>query len=177
MSNRTPIRIGLALAIATAAWASTAPATAQMGMMGPGFSYNPGYGTGMMGQGMMGPGMMGPGMMGPGMMYGTGYGPCMMNPMMMMMGPGMMGQGYGPGMMYAPGLYGRQGNLNLSTDDVKNYLERMIAAQGNPRLIVGEVSEKDANTIEADIVTREGNVLVQRFSVERQTGFYRPSGS
>lgn len=168
----------------------TSPAQAQ-------YPYG-GYGPGMMGRGMMGPGMMGPGMMmgqgcwgpgcgmmgpgmmsGPGMMmqgYGPGYGP---GPGMMGgYGPGMMqgyGEGYGPGMM-GPGAYGRQGNLNLSTDDVKNYLERWIAVQGNPRLKIGDVKEKDADTIEADVVTKD-NSLVQRFIVNRHTGFYQPSGS
>jgi hypothetical protein len=105
---------------------------------------------------------------GPGMMGGYGY------------GPGMMGPGYGPGMMgswgYGPGRYGLRGNLNLSTDDVKSYLERWIAVRGNPRLKVGDVKEKDADTIEADIVTKD-NSLVQRFVVDRHSGFYRPSGS
>lgn len=166
----------------------TSPARAQ-------YPYG-GYGPGMMGSGMMGhmmgQGMMGPGMMGPGMMMGQGcwgpgcgmMGPGMMGPGMMGgyygqgYGPGMMqgyGQGYGPGMM-GPGAYGRQGNLNLSTDDVKNYLERWIAVQGNPRLKVGDVKEKDADTIEADVVTKD-NSLVQRFIVNRHTGFYQPSGS
>ena len=60
---------------------------------------------------------------------------------------------------------------------VKNYLERWIVAQGNPRLKVGDVKEKDAGSIEADIVTKQGNALVQRFTVNRHTGFYQPSGS
>jgi len=130
------------------------------GMMGGG--YGPGYG--MMGGGY-GPGWMMGGGYGPGM-TGGGYGP----------GYGMMGGGYGPGMMggYGPGYYGRQGNLNMSVDDVKTYLERMIAIQGNPRLKVGEVKEKDADTITADIVTKDKDALVQRFAVDRRTGFYRP---
>jgi hypothetical protein len=121
----------------------------------------------------------GPGHMwghGPGMMYGPGYGPGMMQGYGPGYGPGMMGQGpgYGPGMM-GPGWQGQQANLNLSTNDVKTFLERWIAVQGNRRLTVGDVKEKDANTIEADIITKEGNALVQRFSVDRRTGFYRPS--
>jgi hypothetical protein len=139
------------------------------GGYGPGYGMIGGYGYGH----MMGPGMMGGGyMMGPGMRggYGPGY----------MMGQGMMG-GYGPGMMggygYGPQGYGLQGygsgNLNLSTDQVKGYLERMIASQGNPRLKVGEVKEKDADTIVADIVTKD-NSLVQRFVVNRHNGFYQP---
>jgi hypothetical protein len=64
--------------------------------------------------------------------------------------------------------------LNLSTDDVRNYFERSIAWQGNPRLKVGDVKEKDADTIVADIVTKD-NSLVERFSVNRHDGLFRPS--
>ena len=174
------------IAIAVAGLAS--PTSAQpYGMMGGGMMGN--YGPGMMGGsgpgGMMGGygcggygpgyGMMGgygPGMMGgygPGMM--GGYGPGMMGGY----GHGMMG-GYGPGPMmggYGPGYYGGQANLNLTTDYVKNYLERMIAIRGNTHLKVGDVKEKDADMIVADIVTKD-NSLVQRFVVDRHTGFYRP---
>jgi hypothetical protein len=165
MRNRIVFGVTLALGLAAAA---VGTAHAQMygyGMMGPG------YGPGMMGPGY-GPGMMygrGYGMMGPGMMYGPGY------------GPGMMGPPYGPGMMYGPG-YGMSGpgwfhhqrDLNISTDDAKNYFERWIAIQGNTRLKVGDVKEKDADSIVVDIVTKEGNSLVQRFLVNRHSGFYQP---
>lgn len=134
------------------------------------------YGRGMMGPGMMGPGMMGPGMMGPGMM-----GPGMMG-QGMMMGPGMMGMG--PGYMgcpwCGPGMMGwgwgqqQPANLNLSATDVKTYLERWVAMAGNPRIKVGNVTEKDANTITADIVTTEKDALVQRFNVDRRNGFWQP---
>ena len=116
-------------------------------------------GYGMMGGYGAGPMMGGYGMMGPGQMMGYGHG---------MMGPGQM-MGYGPG-------YGGQANLNLTVDTVKSYLGRMIAIQGNSRLKVGDVKEKDADTIVADIVTKE-NSLVQRFNVDRRTGFYRPEES
>jgi hypothetical protein len=121
----------------------------------------------MMGYGM-GPGMMGYGM-GPGMM-GYGMGPGMMGPGMMgnmpmgmgMMGPGMMGPYWG----------GNQPALNLTVNDVKGNLERWIASTGNPNIKVGNVVEKDANTITADVVTKD-NSLVQQFTVDRRTGFYR----
>jgi hypothetical protein len=115
----------------------------------------------MMGPGMMGPGMMGPGMMGPGMM-----GPGMMGPGMM--GPGMMG----PGMM-GSGMMGQQANLNLTANDVKAHLERWVAMSGNPRIKVGPVTEGNDNTVTADIVTTDGDALVQRFSIDRSTGIYR----
>jgi hypothetical protein len=99
----------------------------------------------------MGPGgygMMGPGMMGPG--YGT------------MMGPGMMGYGWG-----------RQGSGPLGANDVQSYLERWVATTGNTNLKVGTVTEKDANTISAEIVSKEKGTLIQRYSIDRNTGYYR----
>ena len=87
-----------------------------------------------------------------------GYGPGMM-------GHGMMGYGMGPGMM-GPA-------VNLTTNDVKANFERWITSTGNPNLKVGNVVEKDANTITADIVTKKENALVQQFTVDRRTGVYR----
>jgi hypothetical protein len=103
--------------------------------------------------------------------YGPGYG------MMGGYGPGygMMqgyGPGYGPGMGYGPG-YGAPGNLNLSTDDVRDYFARLIAAEGNSHLKVGDVKEQGPDAIVADIVTQD-NSLVQEFVVNRHTGFYHP---
>lgn len=95
----------------------------------------------------------------------------------MMMGPGASG-GYGPGMMrgYGPGSGWSAGqrDLNLSTGSVKTYFERWLAWQGNPRLKVGDVKEKDADTILVDIVTKD-NSLVQRFVVNRHYGYLQPS--
>ncbi len=110
--------------------------------------------------------------------YGRGWG----------YGPGWM-HGYGPGWTqgYGPqncpwfrgttgyGSLGPQGNLNLSTDDVKTRFERWIELRGNPRLKVGDVKEKDSDTIQVDIVTKD-NSLVEQFLVDRHTGVYRPSG-
>lgn len=70
----------------------------------------------------------------------------------MMSGPGPWG-GYGPGMMsgYGPRggseWYGGWCDLNLSIDNVKTNMERWLAWQGNPRLKLGDVKEKDADTI------------------------------
>ncbi len=157
------------------------------GMMGPGYGGQ--YGPGMMGPGYgrsygMGPGMMGPGYgrgygMGPGMMgpgYGRGYG---MGPGYGgQYGPGMMGPGYGRGygQQYGPG-YNSQPNVNVTVDSVRSEMDRWVASQGNPNIKVGEVKEKDANTITADIVTKKENALVQRFEVDRKTGAYHPGGS
>lgn len=148
----------LIAAAAIAALAVAVEAAAQP-YGGPG--YGPGYG---MGYGMMGGYGPGSGMMGgygPG--YGGGYGPGW-----------MMRGGYapGPGMMYGYGAGpGNEGNLNLSVDQVKSYFERMIR---NPNLQVGDVKEKDADTIVAEIVTKQGNSLVQRVDVNRHNGFMQP---
>ena len=122
------------------------------------------------GAGWWGPGMMGGYAMGPGMMHGYGYG---MGPWMM--GPNAAG-GYGYGMppwTMAP--YRTNQAANLSVDDVKNYFERSLAWQGNPRVKLGTVSEKDADAITADIVTTDKDGLVQRFTVNRRTGFIQSS--
>jgi hypothetical protein len=170
----------------TATLAGLIAATAVIGTAAKAQPYGGGYGPGYgMGPGMMGgygPGYghmgggYGPGYgMGPGVMggYGPGYGPGMMGPGY---GPGMMGPGYGPGMMggsgpgpgYGPG-YGR--DLNLTTDNVKTYLEQMIR---NPNLKVGEVKEQGNDEITATIVTKEKDALVQKLVVNRHTGFFRP---
>jgi hypothetical protein len=177
MKTRTLIGLGVAAALAAGIGAYSFTAHAQ---------YGGGYGPGMMGGGY-GPGMMDGN--GPGNGYGPGYGH------MRGFGPGNNGEGYGPGYHmrgYGPGMmqgYGRgygpradvQGNqtnqtLNLTTDEVKSRMERWLARRDNPRLKVGEVKEKDADTIIADIVTKD-NSLVQRFIVDRHTGFVRQDNS
>lgn len=144
-------RIGLVIAsgsalLASVALAQSAPAPAPC-PMGPGM--------------MMGPGAMGPGMMGPGMMG--------------MMGPGMMGPMMGQGMMGPMmGWYGQpQANLNLSVDDVRGSVERWIAMTGNPRLKPGKVAAANADTITAEVVTVDKEALVQRYAVNRHTGFWQ----
>jgi hypothetical protein len=165
----TALALIFGAAIIGSGTAATAQSYGGWGMMG-----GQGPGRGMMGGGYgPGPGMMdgyGPGSgrrggNGPGWMHGYGrganteYGPenC----------PRFQGGLTGPGA-------GQQGNLNLSTDDVKERFEGWLTWQGNPRLKLGEVKEKDADTIEADIVTKD-NSLVQRFAVDRHTGSYRPT--
>jgi len=150
-------------------------------------------GWGYMGPGMMGgygPGPGGPG--GPGYGPGRGYGPGWMHGW-------MHGRGYGPGWMHGGRGYGpcwgdgrndgraggpppppppRAGQTapqhKLTTDDVKTRMERWLSYRHNPRLKVGDVKQKDDNTITADIVTVD-NSLVQRFTVDRNTGYYRPT--
>ena len=167
-------------------WGAWSPCMMGPGMMGPGMMGPGMMGPGMMGPGMMGPGMMGPGMMGPGMMGPGMMGPGMMGPGMMgpgMMGPGMMGPGMGPGMMgpgtmgpgmgMAPGYGVPQQAEPMSADDVTKMFEQHLAWMGNPKLKVGSIAEKDADTVTVEIVTQDGS-LVQRYEVDRRTGFSRP---
>jgi len=67
--------------------------------------------------------------------------------------------------------------VHTSTPSFANDV-RVAAAmkEMNPRLKVGEVKEKDADTITADIVTLD-NSLVQRFIVDRHTGALRQDNS
>lgn len=184
--------------------AKTAPAEGHgTGMMAPGMmGQMQGMGPGgpMMGPGMREPGQTAPGMMGPGMMgqmpgmMGQGamwhMGPHMMSPeemqeMMEHMG-GMMGQGTGPGMIeqdMGPGMGGWSGlegrrvvpMLQLSTDDVRGFFERHLAALGNERLKVGKVEALGDDTITADVTTVDDS-LVERFEVDRRTGVISPTG-
>jgi hypothetical protein len=105
--------------------------------------------------------------MGPGM--GHGYGP----------GPGMMGQGMVPGIGqgFGPGMTGQElhpfrrgATMELSTDDVRRFLERHISAHGLMHLQVGDVTQTDEDTITADVVTREGS-LALRLEIDAYTGF------
>jgi len=172
------------------------------GQSGAGYHHGPhmpgpGYGPGMMGPGYgrgYGPGMMGPGyergygrgMMGPG--YGQGYGPGMMGPGMMgpRYGQGMMGPGYGRGMMgpYGQGPSGREPygsgavpapDRQLSTDEVRSFLDHWVQRHGLTGLTVGDVLEVDEDTIVAELADRDGKV-VQRYEFDRHTGAMRPAG-
>ena len=139
--------------------------------MGHGPYMHMGPGT-MMGPGMhMGPGMMGRGMMGPGMMMGPGghmqgTRPGMMGPGMMM-GPGGHLQGMGPGRGWH--WHGDEDRDDVTADNVRQYLERSLAWQRLKRLKVGKVETKKDRFV-ADIVTREGSRLVQRYEIDRRSG-------
>ena len=161
--------VALAAAVAYGSFASAQPYGGGWGMMGRG------DGPGMM-QGWGAGGGYGPGMM-QGRGSGSGYGPGWMH-----RSDRGARQGYGP--QNCPWFQGgttgfggdQQGNLNLSTDDVKAKFERWIDARGNARLKVGEIREKNADTFEVDIVTKD-NSVVEQFLVNRHTGAFRPSGS
>lgn len=159
----TSLRVVLAALAMAAAVGVTGVAGAQQYYGNGGYGYGNGCGPGyMMGPGMMG-GMMG-GWMGPGMMGYGRYGPGWM------MGPGMMGNGY---WRHGYGYGAPPADLDLSVGQVKGYLERWIAASGNPHLKLGSVVAKDKGTIIAEIVTDKG-ALVERFRVDRRTGRYVP---
>ena len=114
------------------------------------------YGPGWFGSGMMGGYATGMGR------YGYGMGPWMM---------GVNGFTYGSGpLMMAPYGAGQPG-LNLSAEDVKTRFERWLAVQGNPRVKLGNVAAKDSDTITVDVVTTDKDGLVQRFAVNRHSGF------
>jgi hypothetical protein len=140
-------KLGVSVASGAGPAGQTAQAPPTAGMMGPQ----------MMPQGMMGPSMMGSGMMGPGMM-GSGA-----------MEPGMMGPGMGGQARGTVGLGVVTPSRNVSVEDVRHHLDRLLQSQGNARVKLGEIKEADKDTIVADIVTTEGS-LVDRFNVNRRSG-------
>ena len=168
-TRKTLIGLGIAAALAAGVGVYSYSAVAQGG---------PGYGPGwMMRDGGPGGGPWNCPRFGQGNKSGQGYGP----------GYHMRGWGGGPGMMrgwgrgFGPG-YGRGGDnqsnqaLNLTTDDVKSRMERWLTWRGNSRLKLGEVKEKDADSITADVVTKD-NSMVERFIFDRHTGAFRRDNS
>jgi len=96
---------------------------------------------------------------------GTVQWPCPMG--QGMMGPGMTGQGMGPGAMQPLA-------RDLETPDVERMMNSWLAWQRNPNLKLGKIEAKDDYLIVAEIVTKDGS-LVQRYEVNRQTGWMRPA--
>ncbi len=113
----------------------------------------------------MQPGQMRPGQMQPGQMN-----PQMMRQFlrrMMMMGAncGRMGM-----RVYMMGR--RLTDRKLDASEVKRILDGRLAWRGNKRLKVGKVTEKDDNTVIAEIQTVDGS-LVAKYAIDRTTGVMR----
>jgi hypothetical protein len=128
-----------------------------------------------MGHGTMGPSMMGPRMMSGQMPMQQGMMICPMMAGMMGRQPGMTGQqpgmtegtmGQGRGAM---GLGVVTPSTTVSVEDVREHFDRLLQAQGNPRVKVGTVKDVDKDSIVAEIVTTDGS-LSDRFSVNRRSG-------
>jgi hypothetical protein len=83
------------------------------------------------------------------------------------------GPGYGPGARQ--GFMGPAVDLKLTTTDVKTRMDQWMVRRANPRLKVGDIKERDADTIVADIVTKD-NSLVDRIVVNRHTGYFQRNG-
>ncbi|MBL8644136.1 MAG: hypothetical protein JNK21_09385 [Rhodospirillaceae bacterium] len=87
---------------------------------------------------------------------------------------GERGEGMGPGMGMGGlglGLMGRgtDRDLNLTADQVKKLAEARLILQGNPRLKVGDVKEKDKDTYTVSIVTVDNSLVLAR-DVDKHTG-------
>lgn len=65
--------------------------------------------------------------------------------------------------------HGGRGDLNLSIDQIRTLTEARLIMQGNERLKVGEVIEKDENTFTVQIVTVDGS-LVREVEVDKNKG-------
>lgn len=119
-------------------------------------------GYGMMNHNMMGCSgyAMGPGMMGGGIMGHHG----------MMMGNGM-------GMMGGCGGYATQTDLKLSVKQVRKNMEHWLKANGNPHIKLGNVAQQDGDTITAEILTTDKDALVERYEVNRHSGYIQPASN
>jgi hypothetical protein len=97
------------------------------------------------------------------------------------MGTGQMqGMVMGPGYMHVIQMHGftctnslwNDVDRTMTGDEARVALTKRLSRIGNDRLKVGKVEEKDAGTIQAEIVTVD-NSLVQRFEIDRKTGRFR----
>jgi len=70
-------------------------------------------------------------------------------------------------------IYGSPGRSKpMTADDVKTWLGKMLERDGNPRLRLGAVKDKDSKTIEAVIETVDGS-LVQKLNIDKEFGLAR----
>lgn len=89
-------------------------------------------------------------------------------------GGAMMGRGTGSGMMMQQGAMGLDSGVvtpvqHLSIDDVRHYFGHRLQLMGNVRLKLGEVTQRDDDTITVVIVTVDDS-LVERLEVDRHSG-------
>ncbi len=84
-------------------------------------------------------------------------------------GRGFGDRGFGLGTFALVGNAGRGRDLNLTTDQTRKLADAAVVMLGNPRLKVGAVKEKDADTMTVDIVTQD-NALVVKQEVDRHNG-------
>jgi len=75
----------------------------------------------------------------------------------------------GPGGRGGLGVRDAQKDLKLTVDQVRKLAEAQLIRRGNPNLKVGQVKEKDADTITVDIVASDNSLVSQR-EVDRHTG-------
>ena len=80
---------------------------------------------------------------------------------------------HGPGMT-VPSWYGDIGQDNLTSDDVRRYLDMWLKTKGSSDLRTGRVVVKNASTIEAEIVRKDDNAPIQKWIIDRHTGLYSP---
>lgn len=92
-----------------------------------------------------------------------------------MMGSGRMGGAHmGSGYHMGGGKMARGLRVtpveHLTVEDVSHFFGHILERRGNKRLKLGEVKQRDEDTITAQIVTVDGS-LVQEFEVDRHSGW------
>lgn len=85
------------------------------------------------------------------------------------------GPGAGAGSLMGPGIgmmAPRQSGRGLTRDEVAARFRFRLATQGDGRLKVGQVTDKDKNTVAVEILTLQGYPAA-RYEVDRWTGITR----
>jgi hypothetical protein len=82
---------------------------------------------------------------------------------------GFRNRGGDRGLGLGLGFRGEERDLNLTADQVKTLAEARLIMQGNPRLKVGDVTEKDKDTYTVDIVTVDNSLVLSR-DIDKHTG-------
>jgi hypothetical protein len=77
-----------------------------------------------------------------------------------------MGMGGGPAMMQQQAGVDK----NLTVAQVREFYDSRIKFHNNDRVKLGNVVEKDADTISVEIVTVD-NSLINKFDIDRHTGW------
>ena len=88
--------------------------------------------------------------------------------------PGPQGQaamGAAPGAAVPGALASVYGPAGPTAESVRALLTYRLVVAGNPRLVIGEVSE-DEDQVVAEVVTTDGS-LVERYAVDKRTGVWR----
>jgi hypothetical protein len=88
------------------------------------------------------------------------------------MGPGMMGPGYRQGYNYPENRHAYRDAEPLEIEDAREIVKNMLKESRNPNLKIGAIEEKETIFV-VNIITKKGDVLVDRVQVHKESGMMR----